>query len=134
MRIVIVETDTSDIDAEMRQELLIWASGIGLDTKRAGQRFVLTENAAGWWDAHFTIRRQRDGHDYVLPGTGRLAVDYGAKVLIAPMNDWPRWFGQPDDVPDMPIADLLELLDVAADARLQLRVTAHQRNRMEAYR
>jgi hypothetical protein len=134
MRIVIVETDTGDIDADMRHELLTWARALGLDTKQACTRFVLTEAPEGWWTAHFSLRRQRDGRNYVLPGADRLAVDYGTFVRNAPMNDWPRWFADPDEIPDMPIPELLEALDVAATARRHLSGVAYRRNRMEAYR
>jgi hypothetical protein len=134
MRIVIVDTGTGDVDTEMREELLAWARGLNLDTDRACTRFVLIETPAGYWEAHFSLHRQRDGHDYVLPGTNRIAVDYDSVVRMAPTNDWPRWFGQPDgEMPDLPVAALLEALDVAGEARLQLHVTARRRIRMAAH-
>lgn len=133
MKVVIVETGTSDVDAEMRDELLTWARSLGLDTKIAATRFVLAEDPAGYWCAHFSLKRQKDGRDYVMPGTNRVAVDYDSFIRISPMNDVPRWFPQVDEVPDMPIAALLEALDVAADARLQLRVASRRNNRMAAF-
>lgn len=133
MKVIIVETGTTDIDMEMREELLAWARGLGLDVKIATTRFVLAEEPMGYWRAHFSLKRQVDGRDYVLPGTSRVAVDYDSLVAIAPLNDVPRWFPTVDEAPDMPIAALLEALDVAADARLQLSVAARRNNRMAAY-
>lgn len=134
MRIVIVQTGTSDVDGEMREELLTWARGIGLDTKLACAAFVLAEEPAGCWTAHFSMKQQHDGRDRILPGTNRLATDYGSVALPAPKSDWPRWFDQPDEVPDIPIPALLEALDVAAASRLALRSFAYRRDRMETYR
>lgn len=134
MRIVIVETGTSDVDGEMREELLTWARGIGLDTKLACTAFVLAEEPAGSWTAHFSMKQQRDGRDRILPGTNRVATDYGSVALPAPKIAWPRWFDQPDEVPDIPFPALLEALDVAAASRSALRSFAYRRDRMEAYR
>lgn len=138
MRIVIVESGTSNVDAEMRQELLDWASALGLNVKKATPDFLLAESADGDWSAHFSIKRgpagDPDGLDVIRPGTNRVQIDYGSVQYPVEQASWPTWFGHAEEVPDMPIPAMLELLDVAADARLQLRVTSRRNNRMVAFR
>lgn len=130
MKIIIVESGTSDIDYEMRQEMLDWAKDLGVDTKRAATAFVLAETPEGGWRAHFSMKQQRDGHDYVLPGTNRVATDYGSFVVDLTEGGWPRWFGAPDEIQPVPIPALLEVLAAAAGARLQLHVTHRRRDKL----
>jgi hypothetical protein len=127
MKAIIVETSTDVIDGEMRTELLDWARGLGLDTKRATTQFVLTEGADGAWKAHFSLKRQRDGHDYIVPGTGRAATDFNAAVFEVAEGSWPRWFGQPEDLPLVRIAALMECLAIAASQGNELQQAARRR-------
>lgn len=117
MKVIIVDSATDLIDAGERPQLLDWARDLGVDINRATPRFVLTPAEAGGAIAHFSLKRQRDGHDYVLPNTNRVAVDFAAFAVEVPQGSWPRWFGESVDVPDMPIATLLEVLAVADEAR-----------------
>lgn len=125
MKAIIVNTGGKYVD-DVRTELLDWARGLGVDTRVATATFVLIEDTDGW-RAHFSIRRQRDGHDYVQPGTNRSATDYG--LYVADVDSWPTWFPVPDDVPDMAAADLLEVLDVAAAQESDIRSAHAMRNR-----
>ena len=115
---IIVDSATSDIDGGgLRNELLEWARSLGVDTVRATPRFVLARTAEGGFAAHFSLKLQRDGHDYILPNANRVAVDFGAVTVEVAEGSWPSWFGEAVDVPDMPIPTLLEALAVADESR-----------------
>lgn len=124
MKAIIVNTGGKYVD-DVRAELLDWARGLGVDTRIATATFVLIEDTDGW-RAHFSIKRQRDGHDYVQPGTNRAATDYG--LYVADVDSWPTWFPQPDELPAMAAADLLEALDVASAQESGLRSHHYSRN------
>lgn len=126
MRVIIVDSATDKIDGGLRTELLDWARSLGVDTVRATSTFALTREADGSVNAHFSLKRQRDGHDYVLPDANRVAVDFGAAVVPV-AGSWPDWFGNPVEVPDMPISTLLETLAVADEARGNLASAVWQR-------
>lgn len=125
MKVIIVNAGTEHID-DVRTELLDWARGLGVDTRIATATFVLVEGVDGW-RAHFSIKRQRDGRDYMQPGTNRVATDYGSYAVD--VDSWPTWFPAPDEAPEMAPADLLELLAVAADAASHLLSGWHWRKR-----
>lgn len=116
MKVIIVDSSTSLVDGELRSELLDWAGALGIDTGRATPTFVLAPSADGRMFAHFSLKRRRDGRDYLLPDANRVAIDFGAAVVEVAGASWPRWFGQPVEAPDMPIATLLETLAVADEA------------------
>jgi hypothetical protein len=122
---IIVNSGTEFID-DVRSEMLDWARGLGVDTRIATTTFVLIKDTDGW-RAHFSLKRQRDGHDYVQPGSNRVAADYG--IYVVEVDAWPAWFPAPEEVPDMASSDLLELLSVAADAASHLRAGWHRRMR-----
>lgn len=121
MKAIVIDSGNDYIDP-MRRELLDWARGLGVDTRTAMARFMLAEHADGW-RAHFGMKRQRDGHDYVLPGTNRVAADFDLAVPVAE-GSWPAWFGDATDFPDVEPAFLLELLWVVDDAGSRLRSAA----------
>lgn len=115
---IIVDSATSEIDKDgLRTELLDWAGALGVDTVHATPRFALTRTTDGRFMAHFSMKLQRDGHDYILPNANRVAVDFGSVVIEVENESWPRWFGEAVEVPDMPIPMLLETLAVADEAR-----------------
>lgn len=118
MKVIIVATGTRYVDAE-RSKLLDWAVALGVDTKRAKPTFVLIEDASGW-RAHFAIKLRRDGEnfDYVLPGANRVATDY--EGFSAAVTSWPQWFPEPDEIPDMSAAALLQALEVAGAQALSI--------------
>jgi hypothetical protein len=115
--VIIVDSATSSIDGDgLRSELLKWAQSLGIDTIHATPRFVIARTPEGI-AAHFSMKLQRDGHDYILPNANRVAVDFGSVVVPVENDSWPGWFGEAVDVPDMPIPTLLEVLAVADEAR-----------------
>lgn len=116
MKAIIVDSNTDVIDGPLRQELISWARSLGVDTKRATAVFVLVETGRQTWSAVFSLKRQRDGHDYIDPNTGRLAVDYGYARFDVTEGSWPRWFGQPFELPEMRAGHLLDALAAARDA------------------
>jgi hypothetical protein len=124
VKAIIVQTSTDDIDGEMRTELLDWARGLGLDTKLSTARFVLTESVEGGWKAHFSLKRQRDGHDYVLPGTNRAATDFNAVVFDVAEGSWPSWFAQPEEIPTIQLKALMECLAIADSQANELHFVA----------
>lgn len=125
MKAIIVNSGTGHVD-DVRLELLEWARNLGVDARRAKATFVLIQDADGW-RGHFSMKRQRDGHDYVEPGANRVATDFG--IFVVPVESWPEWFPVADTVPDIAAADLLELLDVADEQALQLRHGSLRRSR-----
>jgi hypothetical protein len=116
LKVIIVDSSTSAIDGKLRNEMLDWARSLGVDTKVAKAQFAIAGNADGRCWAHFSMKRQRDGHDYVLPDTNRVATDYGSFVVEVAQGSWPRWFGDPEDVPDVPVPALLEIVDAVKAA------------------
>lgn len=127
MKAIIVESATHLIDGGMRTELLNWAQSLGLDTARATTTFMLTSSAEGKWKAHFNLKRRRDGHDYVLPGTNRVAVDFNAAVYDVAEGSWPQWFGEPQDLPLVRLEALMECLAIAASQASELSAAAYLR-------
>jgi hypothetical protein len=123
MQAIIVNSSTSAIDGEWRKELLAWAEALGVDTKRATPTFILLKNTRGW-RACFSLKRQRDGHDYIDPNTGRLAVDYGHARFDVAEGSWPNWFGSPTELPNVSAGHLLDALAAAADAAADLESAA----------
>jgi uncharacterized membrane-anchored protein len=121
VKAIIVDSNTDVIDGPLRQELLSWAQGLGVDTKRATAMFVLVETGRQEWSAVFSLKRQRDNHDYIDPNTGRLAVDYGCARYSVAEGSWPRWFGIPLELPEMRAGHLLDVLAAARDAASALR-------------
>lgn len=117
MKAIIVHTNTKAVD-DVRAELLDWARGLGLDTRLATTTFVLIAGDDGW-RAHFSLKRQRDGRDYMEPGANRVATDFGCYVVD--VDSWPAWFPDAENVPDMAAAELLELLAVAAESASHLK-------------
>jgi hypothetical protein len=116
MKAIIVDSATSNIDGDgLRSELLKWAQSIGVDTVRATPRFVIARTPEGI-AAHFSMKLQRDGHDYTLPNANRVAVDFGSVIVPVENDSWPSWFGEAVEVPEMPIPTLLETLAVADEA------------------
>jgi hypothetical protein len=126
MQAIIVDTGTDAIDGAWRTEMLDWARSLGLDTNLATARFVLIKGDQGW-RACFSLKRQRDGHDYIDQSAGRLAVDYGVAQYDVPEGLWPRWFGQPFELPEMPAEHLLDVLAASGDAAWALRDAARSR-------
>lgn len=118
MKAILVNTDVSGMHGDYLQALLDWARGLGLDTKVATPRFALIEHDDGW-HGHFAIKLQRDGHDYIAPGTNNVATDYDHDLRIGEPN-WPNWFPDAVAVPDMPPAHLVEVLHLASQARHDL--------------
>lgn len=128
MKAIIVDTGNDHVD-DVRRELLDWAEGLGVDVRNVSSTFLLLQIEQKW-RAVFSIRRKRDGHDYVVPGTNRLATDYGSYAVD--VESWPSWFPPPSEVPLMTAANMLELLDIAAEAEGSLRSGAAWRRKQDA--
>lgn len=128
MKAIIVDTATSAIDEEWRLEMLDWARSLGVETSRATSAFVLLESGGGW-TAHFSLKRlKQSGHSFVDHSTGRIAVDYGCFRAPVAADSWPRWFGLPIELPEIPAAHLLNILSAADDAAAALKAASFHKN------
>lgn len=133
MKAIIVNGRMREVDG-VREDLVDWVSGLGVSTKKVIPLFILAQDEHGNWQAHFSIKRgpegNPDGPDLVVPGANRVQIDYGCAVIDVVQASWPRWFPAADDVPDLPVSALLEILDVAKAADLELRSKLRGRDRL----
>lgn len=133
MKAIIVDSSMPELDG-VREELVDWARSLGANVKKATSLFILAQDDRGGWQAHFSIKRgpegNPDGPDLIVPGANRVQVDYGCTVIDVEQASWPSWFPAADDVPDLPVSALLEVLDVAKAANLELRFNLRGRDRL----
>jgi hypothetical protein len=127
MKAIFVDTAVDAMNGSVLDELLDWAHRIGLNTKTSTTRFLLVDEGVGW-RGYFGLKRQVEGRDadYIDQVTHRLAVDYDHSIWIGEPN-WPDWFPDVVEVPDVPPAQVLNLWHAATDARNEVWQMANRR-------
>lgn len=112
-------SDERDWDGRRRahHELLEWLRAAGANTRTLMAFGIIVEHSDGWY-YHGPSKLQRNGHDYIVPGTSRVAADYTWSVRLGDGEaPWPSWLGVAEDLPDVDPAHVLELIHRAQEAR-----------------